>query len=130
MTAAVIETKSKSIDRYIADSPKKRVNKIGSIEMWPEGEKPKLPLPKEEDLYGYEDAAPTRRRMSGHHNPSATPRRSSLKGSGDGTTDRVAVTAGGGSGGRRHSITFSDNLQQVREVEPTATMVQNPGRRV
>ena len=109
---ATADAKSKSIDRYVADSPK-LIKKIGSIEMWPEGKKQSLPFPKEEDLYGYEDAAPTRR-MSNGANPTAgkTPRRSSLKGS-------------AGDGRRRHSITFSNDMN-IKEVEPVSNLVKHP----
>ncbi|KAL3921423.1 MAG: hypothetical protein SGILL_002754 [Bacillariaceae sp.] len=93
------------------------IEKIGSIEMWPEGKKQTLPFQKEEDLYGYEDAAPTRR-MSNGANPNVgkTPRRSSLKGS----------AGDGGRGRRRHSITFSNDMD-VKEIEPVSDLVNHPG---
>jgi hypothetical protein len=139
MTA--LTAKAKSIDRYIADSPKKSIkgsvsgSAVASIELWPEPseERKKYTKPlKEEDLYGYEDAAPTPR-----HKVTAAPRRSSLKGSaGDDhprgrrasigyTGEMTLVLPTGETKQKRSSISFADN-PDVREVEPVASMVENP----
>ncbi|KAG7356234.1 hypothetical protein IV203_000920 [Nitzschia inconspicua] len=141
MTA--VTSKAKSIDRYIAESPKQSAKgkfsstAVSSIELWPEpaeGDN-KYPTPqKEEDLYGYEDAAPTPRKTG----TGTTPRRSSLKGSAgeDGrragrrasigyTGEMTLVLPTGATKKKRSSISFADN-NNVREVEPVASMVENP----
>jgi hypothetical protein len=92
-----VTAKAKSIDRYIAESPKRPVRgkvdvggtltttAVSSIECWPEPSDDyttATTTPHNEgeggDLYGYEDAAPTPRN---HKVDTSTPRRSSLKGS-------------------------------------------------
>jgi hypothetical protein len=110
-TMISVTGKAKSIDRYVAESPKRPVGArvvdgatttaaLSSIECWPEPSDDKnttiatTSTPQtEENLYGYEDAAPTPRNPTvsstttsttgvvGSTTRTTTPRRSSLKGS-------------------------------------------------
>lgn len=141
MTA--VTAKAKAIDRYIAESPKKTgkgkvsATAVSSIELWPDSDAKKNSTPqKEEDLYGYEDAAPTTRNNKVRGDDGA-PRRSSLKGSaGDDrarerrasigyTGEMMLVLPSGETKQKRSSISFAEN-PEVREVEPVANMVENP----
>lgn len=137
MTA--VTAKSKSIDRYIADSPKKMVKggvsgtAVASIELWPEpsDDKKTYTIQKEEDLYGYEYATPTPR---SEVSAGRAPRRSSLAGdhkprerraSIGYTGEMTLVLPTGETKQKRSSISFAENAD-VKEVEPVASMVDNP----
>lgn len=140
--------KAKAIDQYLRESPVPPVkgktgwNKAAPPTLWPEEADPAGPSgspaskmhQNEEDLYDYGDGAPTT-----HKKSNATPRRSSL--SHDSSEERrgarrasigytgemTLVLPSGETKLKRTSISFADRTD-VKEVEPVASLVDNPNR--
>jgi hypothetical protein len=146
--------KGKSIDRYIAESPQRPVRgkvvddattagALSSIECWPEPSDDKnTTTSTSQDLYGYEDAAPTPRVATKAVGSTTTmPRRSSLKSSDDnidgsnkpprrasiGYTGEILtlILPTGETKQKRSSISFAET-DDVHMVEPVASLVENP----
>lgn len=104
---------------------------------WPEAATTETkPSQKEEDLYGYGDAAPTPRTANDTSNKTQTARRSSLKSSSGGGRRRASISYSGEISlrlptgevtKRRTSVSFKDDAD-VKNIEPVADMVDNPRR--
>jgi hypothetical protein len=134
-TMAVADvSKAKAIDKYLSettDAAKLGYRDASPDSVWPEGVSKNMHK-KEEDLYGYGDAAPTARLST---STVRMPRRSSLKNLNDCprrasigyTGEMTLVLPTGETRRKRSSITFADD-NEVREVKSVSTLVDNPHR--
>jgi hypothetical protein len=104
---------------------------VPDSENWPEAPQEKQANQKEEDMYGYRDAAPTPRTNVASN--SVVSRRSSLK---SGGRRRASISYSGEISIRlptgeitrkRTSVSFKDDAD-VKDIEPVADMVDNPRR--
>jgi hypothetical protein len=132
--AAADVSQAKAIDKYLSettDAAKLGYGDAYPDSVWPEGVSKNMHQ-KEEDLYGYGDAAPTAvyttsgdrmPRRSSIKNPNACPRRASISYTGEMTL----VLPTGETRKKRSSITFAD-ATEVREVKSVSTLVDNPHR--
>lgn len=139
MATAVMGGKAKAIDTLIMG--KGVAGDYGyedaapDSENWPEApSEKKMANQKEEDLYGYGDAAPTPRTNAASNN--GTSRRSSLKSGGSGGRRRASISytgeislqlPTGQIAKRRTSVSFKDDAD-VKDIEPVADMVDHPRR--
>jgi hypothetical protein len=135
MDTTVAGGKAKAIDTLITGKGSGgkygHENEFPESENWPEASAEKQAPQKEEDMYGYGDAAPTPRTNAASN--TVVSRRSSLK---SGGRRRASISYSGEislklpSGEmtkRRTSVSFKDDAD-VKDIEPVADMVDNPRR--